>query len=43
MMTEAQLEVRKPSTGQNTGGGERTGTADLHVANVFVADVGGLR
>ena len=34
MMTETQLEVREPPTRENTGGGERTRTADFHVANV---------
>ena len=34
MMSEPRLDVRKPSTRENTGGGERTRTADFHVANV---------
>ena len=43
MTTERQMEVRKPSTRENTGGGERTRTAYFHVANVFEADRGGFR
>jgi hypothetical protein len=42
MTTERQMEVRKPSTRENTGGGERTRTAYFHVTNVFMAAGGGL-
>jgi hypothetical protein len=46
MKPEPALWINFPASrlpGKISSGGERTRTADFHVANVFTADFGGLR